>query len=103
MLGALYIGNLYRCLRTLFWSQVNVFCQIATPASEIDGEGIRTDLEASAAPMDSDDMVTTGNISQSSTPTPDEHQKQSPDADGGQEAGHVEADPEAEVDVEAVG
>ncbi|KAF9686353.1 hypothetical protein SADUNF_Sadunf03G0149900 [Salix dunnii] len=71
--------------------------QIATPASEIDGEGIRTDLEASAAPMDSDDMVTTGNISQSSTPTPDEHQKQSPDADGGQEAGHVEADAEAEA------
>ncbi|KAG6781617.1 hypothetical protein POTOM_014528 [Populus tomentosa] len=88
--------------------------QIAAPASEIDGEGIRTDLEASVTPMDSDAMATTSNISQSSTPTPDEHQKQSPDTDGGQEAGHVEADAEAEagmidgetdaeVDLEAVG
>jgi len=64
--------------------------------------------------MDSDAMATTSNISQSSTPTPDEHQKQSPDTDGGQEAGHIEADAEAEagmidgetdaeVDLEAVG
>ncbi|XVF41073.1 hypothetical protein PTKIN_Ptkin01aG0250900 [Pterospermum kingtungense] len=82
--------------------------QIATPASEIDGEGIRADMEASAAPMDTDVTSATGNNSQGGTPTPDEHQKQSPDADIGQEAeadAEVEAgmidgetDPEAESD-----
>ncbi|KAJ6945348.1 hypothetical protein NC651_000412 [Populus alba x Populus x berolinensis] len=88
--------------------------QISTPASEIDGEGIRIDLEASAAPMDTDVTATTGSVSQSGTPTPDEHQKQGSDTDGGQEAGQLEADAEAEagmidgetdaeVDLEAVG
>ncbi|XP_065626705.1 THO complex subunit 1 [Quercus suber] len=65
--------------------------QIATPASEVDGEGIRADLEASAAQMDVD-ATATGNISQGGTPTPDEHQKQSSDTDNGQEAGQLEAD-----------
>ncbi|KAK4592310.1 hypothetical protein RGQ29_016731 [Quercus rubra] len=87
--------------------------QIATPASEVDGEGIRADLEASAAQMDVD-VTATGNISQGGTPTPDEHQKQSSDTDNGQEAGQLEADAEveagmidgetdAEVDLDAVG
>ncbi|XP_015581368.1 THO complex subunit 1 isoform X2 [Ricinus communis] len=86
--------------------------QIATPASEIDGEGIRAD-EAAAAPMDTDAMATAGSTSQGGTPTPDERQRQSPDADDGQEAGHLEADGEveagmidgetdAEVDLEAI-
>ncbi|XP_059652035.1 THO complex subunit 1 isoform X2 [Cornus florida] len=86
--------------------------QIATPASEMDGEGSRTDLEASAAPMDTE--VITGNISQGETPTPDESQKQSSDTDGGPEPGQIEADVEveagmidgetdAEVDLDAVG
>ena len=89
------------------------FAKIATPASEVDGEGIRADLEASAAQMDVD-ATATGNISQGGTPTPDEHQKQSSDTDNGQEAGQLEADAEveagmidgetdAEVDLDAVG
>jgi len=64
--------------------------------------------------MDTDVTATTGSISQSGTPTPDEHQKQGSDTDGGQEAGQLEADAEAEagmidgetdaeVDLEAVG
>jgi THO complex subunit 1 len=65
--------------------------------------------------MDTDVTATTGSISQSGTPTPDEHQKQGSDMDGGQEAGQLEeADAEAEagmidgetdaeVDLEAVG
>ncbi|XP_022746368.1 THO complex subunit 1 isoform X1 [Durio zibethinus] len=68
--------------------------QIATPASEIDGEGVRADAEASAAPMDTDATAATENNSQGSTPTPDEHQKQSPDT---QEAGQLEADAEVEA------
>ncbi|KDP40562.1 hypothetical protein JCGZ_24561 [Jatropha curcas] len=86
--------------------------QITTPASVLDGEGIRTD-EASATPMDTDAMATTASTPQGGTPTPEEHQKQSPDTDGGQEAGQLEADGEgdaalidgetdAEVDLEAV-
>ncbi|KAJ9190536.1 hypothetical protein P3X46_001724 [Hevea brasiliensis] len=86
--------------------------QIATPASEIDGEGVRAD-ESSAAPMDTDAMATAVSTSQGGTPTPEEHQKQSPDTDVGQEAGQLEADGEveagmidgetdAEVDLEAV-
>ncbi|KAK9281653.1 hypothetical protein L1049_004556 [Liquidambar formosana] len=88
--------------------------QIVVPASEIDGEGIRADLEASATPMDADAMAATGNFAQGGSPSPDEHQKQSPDTDGGQEAGQLEADAEAEagmidgetdaeVDLDAVG
>ncbi|KAL5800899.1 hypothetical protein ACOSQ3_032531 [Xanthoceras sorbifolium] len=86
--------------------------QIATPASENDGEGNRADLEAST--MDTDAPVASENISQGGTPTPEELQKQSPDTDIGQEAGQLEADAEAdagmidgetdaEVDLEAVG
>ncbi|XP_062174090.1 THO complex subunit 1 isoform X2 [Alnus glutinosa] len=87
--------------------------QIATPASEVDGEGIRADFESSAVQMDAD-ATGTGNISQGGTPTPDEHQKQSSDTDVTQEAGQLEADAEveagmidgetdAEVDLDAVG
>ncbi|GMI73259.1 REGULATION OF ATALMT1 EXPRESSION 3 [Hibiscus trionum] len=73
--------------------------QIATPASEIEGEGNRTDMEASIAVMDTDVSAATGNNSQGGTPTPepDEHQKQSPDIDVGQEVGQVE---EADAEVE---
>lgn len=46
--------------------------QFVTPATEIDGEGSRADLEASAAPMDTDAAMTE-NISRGGTP--DEHQK----------------------------
>ncbi|KAH9686400.1 THO complex subunit 1 [Citrus sinensis] len=88
--------------------------QIAASASENDGEGIRADLEASATPVETDVTAGTGNISQSGTATPDEHQKQSSDTDMGQEAGQLDADAEAdagmmdgetdaEVDLEAVG
>ncbi|KAK3228771.1 hypothetical protein Dsin_000652 [Dipteronia sinensis] len=87
---------------------------IATPASEIDGEGMRADLEASSTPMDTDATVASENISQGGTPTPDELQKQSPDTDFGQEAGQLDADAEAdggmidgetdaEVDLEILG
>ncbi|KAI8027359.1 THO complex subunit 1 [Camellia lanceoleosa] len=79
--------------------------QIATPASEIDGEGSRVDLEASAAPMDTDAAMTTGNMSQGGTPTQDEQHKQGSDTttDGGQEEpGQIEADAEqAEAEAEA--
>ncbi|KAK8977013.1 hypothetical protein V6N11_019685 [Hibiscus sabdariffa] len=73
--------------------------QIATPASEIEGEGNRADMEASVAVMDTDVSAAMGNNSQGGTPTPepDEHQKQSPDIDVGQEAGQVE---EADAEVE---
>lgn len=71
--------------------------QIAAAASENDGEGIRAELEASATPMETDVMAGTGNISQSGTPTPDEHQKQSSDTDMGQEAGQLDADAEADA------
>ncbi|KAE8655644.1 THO complex subunit 1 [Hibiscus syriacus] len=73
--------------------------QIATSASEIEGEGNRGDMEASIAVIDTDVSATTGNNSQGGTPTPepDEHQKQSPDIDVGQEAGQVEADAEVET------
>ncbi|KAJ4720415.1 THO complex subunit 1 [Melia azedarach] len=88
--------------------------QIATSANEIDGEGIRADLEASAAPMDTDATTGTSNNSQGGTPTPDEQQKQSSDTDIGQEAGQLDADAEAdagmmdgetdaEVDLDVVG
>ncbi|KAE8709208.1 THO complex subunit 1 [Hibiscus syriacus] len=73
--------------------------QIATPASEIEGEGNRGDMDASIAVIDTDVSAATGNNSQGGTPTPepDEHQKQSPDIDVGQEAGQVE---EADAEVE---
>ncbi|KAL2536871.1 THO complex subunit 1 [Forsythia ovata] len=87
--------------------------QVATPASEMDVEGSRTDLEASIAPIDADATIASGSISHSGTPTPEEHQKQSPDTDIGQEAGQIEAEAEAmpgmiegetdaEVDLDAV-
>lgn len=64
--------------------------------------------------METDVTAGTGNISQSGTATPDEHQKQSSDTDMGQEAGQLDADAEADagmmdgetdadVDLEAVG
>ncbi|KAI3707042.1 hypothetical protein L6452_25216 [Arctium lappa] len=71
--------------------------QIATPASEVDGEVNRPDLEASTAPMDTD----AANVSLGGTPTPEEQQKQTPDTDGGQEPGQIdEVEPEAEPDQE---
>ncbi|XP_024030380.1 THO complex subunit 1 [Morus notabilis] len=70
--------------------------QIAMPASEID-EGIRPDLEASATTMDAETTAGTGTVSQGGSPMPDEHQKQSSDADAGQEAGQLEADAEVEA------
>ncbi|GLT46006.1 hypothetical protein SLA2020_197980 [Shorea laevis] len=74
--------------------------QIATPASENDAEGIRAEVETSAAPMDTDALAVSGNISQgeAGTPTPDE-QKHSSDTDVGQEAGQLEADAEVEAGV----
>lgn len=81
--------------------------QFVTPATEIDGEGSRADLEASAAPMDTDAAMTE-NISRGGTP--DEHQKQSSDmepgqieADGEGETGMVDGETDAEVDLDAVG
>lgn len=78
-----------------------------TPASEIDVEGSRADLEASAAPMDTDAVITE-NISRDGTP--DEHQKQSSDMEPGQieadveaETGMVDGETDAEVDLDAVG
>ncbi|PHT74833.1 THO complex subunit 1, partial [Capsicum annuum] len=88
--------------------------QIATPPSEIDNEVSRADLEASAAPMETDAGIATVNISQDETPTPEDNPKQSSDTDVAQEAGQTEADTEAEtglidgetdaeVDLDAVG
>lgn len=70
----------------------DIFCslKIATSASEVDGEGRRPDLEASAAPMDTD----------AASISPEE-QEQTPEADGGQEPGQIdEPEPEAEPDQE---
>ncbi|KAM5551513.1 THO complex subunit 1 [Rosa sericea] len=72
--------------------------QMATAATEVDGEGLRTDVGAFVAPLDTDNTATVGNTSQGSSPMADEHQKQSSDTDGGQEAGQLEDD--AEVDAE---
>ncbi|KAK4748920.1 hypothetical protein SAY87_015506 [Trapa incisa] len=69
--------------------------QIATPASENDEAG-RGDLDPSAPQMDPDVMVA-ANTPQGSIPTPEEQQKQSPEADTGHEQGQLEADPEAEA------
>lgn len=74
--------------------------QIATPASEADGEGNRPDLEVSVAPMDTD----AANISP-------EEQKQTPDTDGGQEPGQIDepepgmidGETDAEVDTTVTG
>lgn len=66
--------------------------QIATPASEVDGEGSRADLEMSTAPMESDAV----------NASPEEQEKQTtPDTDGGQEPGQIdEPEPETEPDQE---
>ncbi|KAG5539249.1 hypothetical protein RHGRI_019716 [Rhododendron griersonianum] len=81
--------------------------QFVTPTSEIDVEGSRADLEASAAPMDTDAAITE-NLSRDGTP--DEHQKQSSDMEPGQieadveaETGMVDGETDAEVDLDAVG
>lgn len=65
--------------------------KIATPASEID-EAI-----VSTATMDAETIAGTGTVSQGGSPMPDEHQKQSSDAEAGQEAGQLEADAEVEA------
>ncbi|KAK3025314.1 hypothetical protein RJ639_044445 [Escallonia herrerae] len=84
--------------------------QIATPASEIDAEGSRVDLDTPIAPMDTDAPMATGTTSQGGTPTPDDHQKQSSDTDAGQveadgevEAGMIDGETDANVDLVAVG
>ncbi|XWS08247.1 hypothetical protein CRYUN_Cryun41cG0063400 [Craigia yunnanensis] len=82
------------CLPLLLMIQVMMELLITTPASEIDGEGTKIDLEASTTPMDMDVTVTTRNISQGGTPALDEHQKQSPNTDVGQKARQLEADAE---------
>lgn len=85
---------------TRFWSifyngkLVFVILKIATtPASEVDGEGSRPDLEGSVAPMDTD----------AANDSPEDQQKETPDSDGGQEPGQIdepETEPEAEPDQE---
>lgn len=62
--------------------------QIATPATDMDGEGIRTDT--TATPMEFDAATLPG--TQDGTTTPDELQKLSSDTDIGQEAGQLDAD-----------
>lgn len=54
------------------------------------------DLEASASQIETE--IATGNMSQSGTPTPEDHQKQSSDTDG-QETGQIEADGEVEPEI----
>lgn len=68
--------------------------QSTTPASEMDGDGGRADLEAPAAPMDMDSTPITGNNSQGGTP--EELQKQSSETPDAPEAGQLETDTEAE-------
>lgn len=92
----IYIPSLISCISAVYCSYISFIHKNATPASEVDGEGSRVDLEASAAQMDADNA--TGNISQSGTPTPEDQQKQSSDTDG-QEAGQIEADAEAEPEI----
>ncbi|GAB2293096.1 suppressor of the transcriptional defect of hpr1 by overexpression [Dionaea muscipula] len=70
--------------------------QIAAPAGEV--EGGRHDLEVATGPMDVEVTAATGNNSQGSTPTPDEHQKRGAETpDIGQEPGQLEADGEVEA------
>ncbi|XP_028794581.1 THO complex subunit 1-like isoform X2 [Neltuma alba] len=68
--------------------------QVAAPAAEADGEAMRTD--ASTTPMEFDAVAVPA--AQGGTPTPDELQKQSSDTDVGPEAGQLEADAEGEVE-----
>ncbi|KAL0541398.1 hypothetical protein IC582_021440 [Cucumis melo] len=69
--------------------------QMATPASENDGEGTRSDPDGPSAGMDVDTAIATGNVSQGGISTPEEN-KLSSDTDIGQEAGQLEADAEVE-------
>lgn len=82
---------------------LSVLCgKITTLASEIDGEGTRRDLEATATPMDTDPTAAAAvNDTQGGTPTPDEHLKQGSDTDIGPEPGQLEADAETEAEAEA--
>ena len=94
---------------------LHCFGKIATPASEIDGEGARGDLEAIPTPMDTDTAVgAAANASQGGALIPDELQKQNSDTDAGPEPGQLEADAEveagtvdgetdAEVDLDTIG
>ncbi|KAL6562879.1 suppressor of the transcriptional defect of hpr1 by overexpression [Orobanche hederae] len=71
--------------------------QIAAPASETDVDGSRTEAEASAAPMDSDAAIASGNIS--------DQKHKSDGGDVGLEAGQMEAeqgmiDGETDADVD---
>ncbi|XP_015962829.1 THO complex subunit 1 isoform X2 [Arachis duranensis] len=69
--------------------------QMSTHATEVDVEGIRTDM--TATPMEFDAASIPG--AQGETPTPEELQKQSSDTDGGQEAGQLDADAEVEAGI----
>jgi len=61
----------------------------------MDGDGIRTDT--TATPMEFDGGTVPG--TQGGTPTPEELQKHSSDTDVGQEAGQLEADAEVEAGI----
>lgn len=63
--------------------------------TEIDGDGIRTDT--TAMPMEFDSVNVPG--TQGGTTTPEELQKNSSDTDGGPEAGQLEADAEVEAGI----
>lgn len=68
--------------------------QSTIPASEMEGDGGRTDLEAQAGAMDMDSTPITGNNSQGGTPEEDmDPQKQSSETP---EAGQLETDAEVE-------
>ncbi|XP_016188535.1 THO complex subunit 1 isoform X2 [Arachis ipaensis] len=69
--------------------------QMSTHATEVDVEGIRTDM--TATPMEFDAASIPG--ARGETPTPEELQKQGSDTDGGQEAGQLDADAEVEAGI----
>lgn len=66
----------------------------------MDGEANKTDLETAAGPLDTDATIAAASTSQGETPTLDDHQKQSPDTDVGQD-GHMEVDAVVETEAEA--
>ncbi|MED6170736.1 suppressor of the transcriptional defect of hpr1 by overexpression [Stylosanthes scabra] len=69
--------------------------QMSTPATEVDVEGIRTDMTATSMEFDAASIPG----AQGETPTPEELQKQSSDTDGGQEPGQLDADAEVEAGI----
>ncbi|WCJ39199.1 THO complex subunit 1 [Euphorbia peplus] len=78
--------------------------QIATPASENDGEEGRAD-ETMAAPMDTDPMAAAVGNEEGETLTPDEQKQREAgqlEADGEAEPGMIDGETDAEVDLEIV-